>query len=66
MIAHLQSGRVQEGVHGECDVCRVGAVVVGHLLQVVVLQGQQQRQQIGRGDFENCEQVPVLQTHSHK
>ena len=48
----LQSGRVEQVVHGQHDVRRVDVVVICHVAVVVRFQGQQKRHQLLVGDLE--------------
>ena len=57
----LECCRVEEYVTGLGDISSVEVVVVGHVLEVVVLQGHQEAQQSPRGHRERPQQVSLLE-----
>ncbi len=59
-VTHVQSWGVEQDVHGVHDVGRVQAVVVGHLGQVVGLDGQEERHTQAVWNLEDLQEVPLL------
>ena len=59
--SYLKRRRVEESVHGLSDVSSVEVVVIWHVLQVVVLQGQQEPHEGQLAHLESLEEAALLE-----